>query len=256
MDFLPMDGLMLMFLLVMGFLAAFIDACVGGGGLISIPAFMCTGLPPLTVLGTNKVASVMGAFTSFTTFIRNGKVDVPLIRRLFGLSFAGSALGVFAVHMVPSGFLRPLIVVLLVLVAIYTVLKKDWGTENHYHGLTKRMLILSMCAAFTLGFHDGFFGPGTGSFLMFAFLTIGFDFIGAAANARALNFASNIAAAIFFTYSGLVDFGYAIPTGLSMIAGARTGARFAISHGTSVVKPLFLTVTAVMIGKQVIELLH
>ena len=245
----------LAFLVFFGFMAAFIDSVVGGGGLISIPALMWTGLPPLTVLGTNKVAAVMGAFTSFVPFVRSGKVDGWLIRRLFPISLIGSGVGVVTVRLIPSEFLRPLVVVMLAVVLVYSVLKKDWGRENHYHGMTRRMLLLSGCVAFSFGFYDGFFGPGTGSFLLFSFLLVGFDFLGAAANARALNFASNIAGVVMFGILGLIDFSYALPMGLSMIVGAWCGAHMALRKGTGYVRPLFIVMTTVLIGKQIIDLL-
>ena len=239
----------LAFLVFFGFMAAFIDSVVGGGGLISIPALMWTGLPPLTVLGTNKVAAVMGAFTSFVTFVRSGKVDGWLIRRLFPISLIGSGVGVVTVRLIPSEFLRPLVVVMLVLVLIYSICKKDWGKESTYQGMSAKLLALSCLVAFTFGFYDGFFGPGTGSFLM-----VGFDFLGAAANARALNFASNISAAVLFSYFGIVDFAHAIPMGLAMIVGAWCGARVALSKGAGYVRPLFIVMTTVLIGKQLFEL--
>lgn len=245
----------LAFLIFFGFMAAFVDSVVGGGGLISVPALMWTGLPPVTVLGTNKVAAVMGALTSFVTFLRSGKVDGWLIRRLFPFSLVGSAIGVLAVRLVPSEILRPLVVVMLLFVLIYSIVKKEWGRDATYAGMSRRLLVLSVLTAFGFGFYDGFFGPGTGSFLLFAFLVIGFDFIGAAANARALNFASNIAAAILFSYLGEVNFSYAIPMGISMIVGAWCGARVALAKGVGYVRPLFIIMTAVLIGKQILELL-
>ncbi|MFC2637651.1 MAG: sulfite exporter TauE/SafE family protein [Mitsuokella sp.] len=245
----------LAFLIFFGFMAAFVDSVVGGGGLISVPALMWTGLPPVTVLGTNKVAAVMGALTSFVTFLRSGKVDGWLIRRLFPFSLVGSGVGVVAVRLVPSEILRPLVVVMLTFVLIYSIVKKEWGRDATYAGMSRRLLMLSVLTAFGFGFYDGFFGPGTGSFLLFAFLMIGFDFVGAAANARALNFASNIAAAILFSYLGEVNFSYAIPMGISMIVGAWCGARVALAKGVGYVRPLFIIMTAVLIGKQILELL-
>ena len=115
-------------------------------------------------------------------------------------------------------------------------------------------LVVSGLVAFAFGFYDGFFGPGTGSFLLFAFLMVGFDFIGAAANARALNFASNISASLLFAYFGLVEFSYVIPMGLAMIAGAWCGAHMALKKGTGYVRPLFVIMTTVLIGKQLIDL--
>ncbi|MBQ5418668.1 MAG: TSUP family transporter, partial [Selenomonas sp.] len=122
----------LAFLLFFGFMASFIDSVVGGGGLISVPALLWTGLPPVTALGTNKGAAVLGAMTSFITFVRSGKVDGYLMRRLFPLSFIGSALGVLTVQMLPAAILRPLVVVMLAAVLIYSLCKKEWGRENHY----------------------------------------------------------------------------------------------------------------------------
>lgn len=244
----------LAFLVVFGFCAAFIDAVVGGGGLISIPALLWVGLPPHFALGTNKAASTMGAVTSFVTFVRSGRVNGWLIRRLFPLSLAGSAVGVLVVRQVSPEILRPLVLAMLVLVLIYSILKKDWGRENHFTGMTQRMLVLSGVTAFGFGFYDGFFGPGTGSFLLFAFLLLGYDFLGAAANARALNFASNIAALCFFAAFGLVQWSYAVPMGVSMVFGAWCGAQMALSKGTGYVRPLFIVMTTVLIGKQVIDL--
>jgi uncharacterized protein len=249
------DVSMIVFLMVMGFLASFVDSVVGGGGLISLPAILFTGMPPVLALGTNKIAAVMGALTSFAAFVRSGKVDMSLIKILFPLSFIGSLAGVMIVRQVPPDFLRPLVVVLLISVTIYSLKRKDWGTTSTYGGLTKKMLYMSGVAAFSLGIYDGFFGPGTGSFLLFAFLFIGFDFIGAAANARALNFASNVSAALLFSYFGLVNYHYALPMGFAMICGAYCGTKMAISKGAAYIKPLFITMTTILIGKQIWDLL-
>lgn len=250
-----MDMETYIFVAVVGFVAAFIDAAAGGGGMISLPALMWTGISPLQALGTNKMAAVMGAFTSFVTFIRSGKMDVPLIKKLFPLSLIGSAAGVLAVRQVPSEFLRPLIVVLLVVVVLYSILKKDWDRDAKPQKMTSRMLILSMLVAFILGFYDGFFGPGAGSFLLFSFLMLGFDFIGATANTKALNFASNFAAMVSFAYFDMINYQMGIFMGLSMIVGAYCGARFAITKGVAYVRPIFIAVTTLLIGKQLMELL-
>ena len=249
MEFL--DAGTLAFLLFFGFMASFIDSVVGGGGLISVPALLWTGLPPVLALGTNKCAAVMGSFTSFITFVRSGKVDGYLMRRLFPLSFIGSALGVFTVQLLPPEILRPLVVVMLIAVLLYSMFKKDWGRENKYAGLSTKMLLLAGVVAFSLGFYDGFFGPGAGSFMLFGLLMVGFDFLGAAANARTLNFASNISAVIFFGYFGQIDFAHAIPMGLAMIAGAYCGASMALKKGVGYVRPLFIVMTTVLIGKLV-----
>lgn len=245
-----------LFLAAAGFIAAFIDSVAGGGGLISLPAILLTGVPPVVALGTNKIASVMGSCTSTLSFIRSGKVDFGIVKYLFPLSFLGSALGVYTVRLIPSDFLKPMVVVMLIVVTIYSVAKKNWGAASTYAGLTRRKMILAGIATFGMGFYDGFFGPGTGSFMLFAFLCIGFDFVGSAANARALNFASNIAAALLFAYFGLVDYHFAIPMGCGMIAGAFAGTRMAIVKGAGYVRPLFIFMTTVLIGKQIWDLIH
>lgn len=247
---------MLLFIMAAGFLASFIDSVVGGGGLISIPALLLTGLPSTVVLGTNKLASTMSSCTSTLSFIRSGKVNIKLVAWLFPLSLVGSALGAYTVTKIPPEFLKPLVIILLILVAIYTLFKKNWGTESTYKGLTKRLALFAIITAFVIGFYDGFFGPGTGSFLLFSFLLMGFDFVGAAGNAKVLNFASNIAGLVTFMVLGSVNYQYGIPMGLAMIAGALVGTQVAIRKGAAYVKPLFISITALLIGKQIWDMLH
>lgn len=246
----------LAFLVIAGFLSAFIDSVVGGGGMISLPALLLTGLPPSIALGSNKMASVMGSLTSTLSFMRSGKINLHLVKYLFPLSFIGSVLGVYVVQKMPPEFLKPLVIVLLVAVTIYSIFKKDWGSESTYKGMTGKVALLSGITAFTLGFYDGFFGPGAGSFLIFAFLMIGFDFVTAAGNARTLNFASNIAAVIAFGIAGSINFYYSIPMGLAMILGALVGSRLAITKGAAYVRPLFIMVTTLLVSKQIWDILH
>ncbi|WP_297966251.1 TSUP family transporter [uncultured Anaerovibrio sp.] len=251
-----MDLEIMGFLALFGFIGAFIDAAVGGGGLITIPALMWTGLPPVTVLGTNKVAASMGSVFSFLTFIRAGKMDIALMKRLCPLSLIGSFAGVLLVQHMSSEFLRPLIIIMLVLVFLYTLFKKDWGKESRPQTITGKKMLLCLIMAFALGFYDGFFGPGTGSFILFGFIMLGFDFIFATGNAKAMNFASNIAAAVLFSCFGSVDFTYAIPMGVFMILGAIAGSKVAITKGVSYIRPLFIIVTAVLIGKQIMTMIE
>jgi uncharacterized protein len=246
---------LLLLLVVTGFVASFVDSVVGGGGLIAVPALLLTGLPPQVVLGTNKLAGTMSSCTSTISFIRSGKVNFGLVKYLFPLSLIGSASGVFVVKMIPSDSLKPIVVVMLVVVTIYTLFKKNWGDKSTYQGITKKIAVLGAIAALGMGFYDGFFGPGTGSFLLFIFLTIGFDFVGAAGNAKVLNFGSNLAGAITFMSLGLVNYAYGIPMGIAMIAGAIVGSRVAIRKGATYVRPLFIAMSVLMIGKQLWDLL-
>ena len=249
-----MDDFTLFFMFIMGFIAAFIDSVVGGGGLISVPTLMWAGLPMLNVLGTNKFASTMGACAGFLTYLRSDKIDKKIMRIMFPLAFIGSICGVLTVRQVPPDFLRPLVVVMLIIIAIYSVAKKNWGADKKSVRVSHKNYLIGLILICVLGFYDGFFGPGTGSFMLFLYLVMGYGFLGAAANARAANFASNLAAVIVFTGLGLVNFDYALPMGCGMILGATCGANMAISKGAAYVRPLFITMTVILIGKQIIEL--
>lgn len=246
----------LLFLVIAGFIAAFIDSVVGGGGLISIPALLFTGMSPSAALATNKFSSSMGSLTSTISFIRAGKVNFKFVIKFLPLTVGGSIIGAYVVHFVSPDILKPLILVILVVVAIYTIVKKDWGKETLYKGLTRNKLIMMLLLIFAIGFYDGFLGPGTGSFLLFAFLIIGFDFVQAAGNAKILNFGSNIAALVVFLSMGTVNFAYGIPMGIAMVAGALVGTNFAIKKGSSYVRVLFIGVTVLLIGKNILNYLH
>lgn len=246
----------ILFIVVAGFVASFIDSVVGGGGLISLPALLFLGLPPVVALGTNKLAGTMSSLTSTVSFVRSGKVNFNLVKYLFPFSLLGAALGSFTVRLLPSTFMKPMVIALLIAVTIFTLLKKEWGKTTTYQGMTKRTSVLTVIAAFALGFYDGFFGPGTGSFLIFAFLTLGFDFVIAAGNAKVLNFASNLASLLTFMALSSVNYSYGIPMGLAMIAGALVGSRVAIRKGSSYIRPLFISMSVVIVGKQLWDLFH
>ena len=242
---------MVLFFITTGFLAAFIDSVVGGGGMISLPALLSTGLPPTVALGTNKLASTMGSLTSTISFIRSGKVNIKLVTYLFPLALIGSWLGVIVVQYVPTEFLEPIILVLLSAVAIYTMTRKDWGMRSSSVQLSLKWIVFICAASLTIGFYDGFLGPGTGSFLIFAFLLIGYNFVESAGNAKVLNFASNIAALLAFIYFDSVHFSYGFIMGGAMVFGALVGSRLAIRKGAAYVKILFILVTIGLIAKNI-----
>ncbi|MDN3955666.1 sulfite exporter TauE/SafE family protein [Sporolactobacillus laevolacticus] len=239
------------FLMAAGFCSGFIDAVVGGGGLISTPALLSIGLPPQIALGTNKLASSTGSLTSTLTFIRSGKINLRLTTKLFPLSFIGSACGVLLVHFLSPEVLRPLILFLLIAVTIYTIAKKDWGSTSLYSNLNMKTILWFFPLIFIIGFYDGFLGPGTGSFLIFSFLTIGFDFVRAAGNAKLLNFGSNIAGLLTFAALGYVNYRLGLIMAVALIVGSWCGAKFAIKHGSSYVKVFFVVITVLLIGKNV-----
>ncbi|CAM3082795.1 sulfite exporter TauE/SafE family protein [Staphylococcus argensis] len=250
----------ILIIMALGFLAAFIDAVVGGGGLISIPTLLAVGLPPSMALGTNKLASVFGSMTSAIRFIRSGKVDLKLVGRLFIPVFILAMLGASLATFLPAQLLKPIVIVILTLVLLYTIFKKDWGDVRRVQSFTVKKALLITVLLSLIGFYDGFLGGGTGSFMMFILLMFGFDFLGAAGNAKVLNFASNLGALILFIILGEVNYLYGLIMAASMIAGSYVGAMFAIKQGVGYVKMLFIVVTALLILKNaydyVMQLVH
>jgi uncharacterized protein len=240
----------ILFLLGTGFLAAFIDSIVGGGGLISVPALMMAGLPPTLAIGTNKLAAIFGTVTSTVNYFRSGKIRLEFMKILFPLSIIGSVFGAYTVRQIPSSFLRPLVIVMLILVAVYTIFKKNMGTSSTFRGLSKKMLQLSLFVALFFGFYDGFFGPGTGSFLIICFLFLGFDFVESSGNSKLLNLGSNIGALVTFLLLHAIRFEYGLWMATGMVIGSLMGSSFAIKKGAAIVRPIFLAVTFIMIGDQ------
>jgi len=247
------DILTIICVIVGGFIGAFIDASVGGGGLITTPTLLSIGFPVTYALGTNKLASSMGTIMSFLSFWKAGKITKIAIF-LMPVAFIASYIGAYVVYLLPEKLLKNIIVVLLIAVAIYTYRRGDWGDNPKQEKFSKAAIFASVILAAVLGFYDGFFGPGTGSFLIFGFLFLGLDFVTAAGNAKALNLASGLGAMVSFAVSGTIVWIYGIIMGISMMIGAYFGAQTAIKKGASYVRPLFLTVTTLLILKQVYSL--
>lgn len=245
-----------LFLCAAGFLAAFVDSIAGGGGLISLPALLAAGVPPHLSLGTNKFASTCASFTSTLKFAKSGKILFPLVRWQIPCTALGAALGVHTVLRLEAWILQTLIAVLVFGVALYTVFRKDFGKEDRFAGLTKGTVAIGMLFAFLLGFYDGFFGPGTGSFLIFLFIRVfGFDFAAAAGNAKILNFTSNVISLILFAIGGSIRVAAGLPMALFMIAGAWVGTHVAVRNGSRVIKPIFVTIALALMGKLVWQML-
>ena len=249
------DIYVILIIVLFGFLASFIDSVVGGGGLISTPALLAIGLPPAVALGTNKLASSFGTLTSTIKFIRSGNVDLKIVSKLFPFVLIASLAGAYLATLLPAQLLKPLIIIALSLVFIYTLVKKDWGSVRTFTTFTRMKAIMFVMAYLIIGFYDGFIGGGTGSFMLFVLLMFGFDFLSAAGNAKVLNFASNIGALILFMILGQVDYFYGLIMAVSMIIGSYVGAQFAISKGVGYVKLLFITVTALLILKNAYDYL-
>ena len=238
----------------LGFMAAAVDAIAGGGGLISLPALLMVGVPPHLALGTNKFAASMASLNSSITFARSGKVNFSLVKWQIPFTLIGAFLGAWAVLSVSSAFLNKAVLVLILIVGIYTLLHKNLGMENQYKGLDFPKIVIGCLFAFALGFYDGFFGPGTGSFLIFSFIALyGFDFVVASANSKVLNFTSNIASLLLFAWHGKIDFFYGIPMALFMILGSYVGTKLAIRRGAQLVKPIFIIMSLLVAAKLIYQ---
>ncbi|MFJ4353218.1 sulfite exporter TauE/SafE family protein [Pseudomonas sp. NPDC089428] len=234
------------------FAAGLIDAAVGGGGLIQIPALFNV-LPtaqPAALLGSNKLASVCGTAFAARSFIRKVTLDwgliVPAAVSAFVMSFAGAA----TVSLVPPSVMRPAVLVLIVVMAIYTFCKKDFGTLHKPAKIGRREQCLAVLIGGAIGFYDGLFGPGTGSFLIFLFIRFfALDFLHASASAKVVNIATNLAALVFFVPSGNVLYAIALPMAACNILGALTGTWLAVRKGAGFVRGLFLILLCVLIAK-------
>lgn len=233
--------LTILFLCLGGFLAAFVDSIAGGGGLISMPVLLMAGLPAHLALGTNKFAGAFGCFSSAYKYSKSGKSNIELLKKLIPFTILGCLLGVKCVLSISENILNILVFLMILIVALYTYLKKDLGKEDKFENLSKENIKKGIIMAFALGFYDGFFGPGTGTFLTFAFIKIyGFDFLHASANTKILNFTSNFTALILFMFSGQILYKVAIFYAISMVLGGYIGAKVAINKGSQLIKPIFL----------------
>ena len=247
------DILILLLLLVAGAFAGFVDSIVGGGGLISVPAMLLTNVPPSVALGSNKLSSIFGAATASITFLRNNMVDFVLVKKLMPFTFIGSMVGTIAVVSWPPLFVKPILICLLIGVTIFVVLKKDWGVANRTSQVTGKTLYICIAFALGIGMYDGFIGPGTGTFLIIAFIFTGFDFLHASGNAKILNFGSNLGALLVFLYLGHVNIGYGLAAAVGQIIGANLGVRLAIAKGASLVRGMFIVVTVCMLSKLIYD---
>jgi len=229
-----------LFLAIAAFFAGFIDAIAGGGGLISLPSLLAAGIPPHIALATNKVQSALGTTFSAFRYVRNGYVFLPIASIGFGAAFTGSFAGAWTVMQIPGSSLEAIIPGLIVVVGIVTFIRKNFGAEDRFNTMQPRYYAITIVFAFSLGFYDGFFGPGTGSFLAFGYILLfRFGFVRATGNAKLTNLASNYAAIIAFVLGGHVVWTVALVMGLANICGAWMGAGFAMRSGVRLIKPAF-----------------
>jgi len=239
-------------LLGAAFLAGGIDAIVGGGGLIQLPALFSAlpSTPPATLLGTSKLAGFAGTASATWRYAHAVRIPWRRLAPIAGIAFIGALAGAVAVTHVAAAAFRPLVPVLLTIVLLYTLTQRDLGATHAPRSLDRRGAATGAALVASIAFYDGFFGPGTGSFLMLLFIRhYGFDFLNAAAAARVLNAATNVAALAWFGSRGHVLW----PTGLAMaaanVAGAQVGTRLALTRGTRFVRLVFIGVVATLIAR-------
>ena len=240
------------------FAAGFVDAVVGGGGLIQLPTLLILfpHFPIATLFGTNKMASIAGTSAAAAQYAR--RIVIPWRIMLPGAIAAGvgSFFGARAVQFLQPNLLRPLILALLIGVWIYTYLKKDLGAAQQARVLPQHQVIATVAVGGLIGFYDGFFGPGTGSFFIFAFIgLLGLDFLRASASAKVLNWATNFTALIAFGSAGQILYTVALPLAVCNVLGALLGSRLAILKGNQFVRTLFLSIVSVLIAKLVFDAL-
>ena len=240
---------MIVALLIASFVAGWIDAVIGGGGLVLIPVLMSTtGMPAAAVLATNKVAALTGTASAAVTMVR--KVGVPRCTWGFALAaMCASAVGALAVALVSDSVVRPLIIVLLLAVGIFVVCKPSFGAEGT-RIITPRRVALGVAVALLIGGYDGIFGPGTGMFLIMAFTAIfSQTFLESAAMAKVVNTATNIGALSVFIAGGYVDWSLAIALAIANVIGAQLGAHTVLQGGSKLVRIALLTLVVVLCAR-------
>ncbi|MDO5622854.1 MAG: TSUP family transporter [Paracoccus sp. (in: a-proteobacteria)] len=233
-------------LILTGFAAGFVDAIAGGGGLITLPVLMLAGVPPAQALATNKVQGVFGAATAAVSYARSGHVNLNRQKKAAAIAFAGGLIGAALVTVLPTGWLRWLLPVLLIGIAAFFALKPGLNDMDRAERITPAAFTLT--AVPLIGFYDGLLGPGAGAFYMLGFVTLaGYGILKATAHTKLLNFASNLGALIAFALVGQPLWLLGLAMGVAQIAGAMLGARLAMRVGARLIKPL-LVVTSIALA--------
>ncbi len=235
----------LILLCIAAFAAGFIDAIVGGGGLLQTPAtlLILPHYPVATIFGTVKIPSLAGTSVAAFKYANQIKLNYKVLIACVISAFCASLMGAYSVSKLNNELIKPIILVVLILVAAYTYFNKQFGIHQQKEHSPVKQIFLAGLFGLIIGFYDGLIGPGTGSFLILVFIAVlGFDFIGASAHAKIVNMATNLAALIYFTSTGHVLFEYAIPMAIFNIIGSFFGAKLALLKGNKFVRIFFLIV--------------
>ena len=233
-------------------LAGFVDAIVGGGGLVLVPALFAVfpTAAPATLFGTGKGASIWGTAVATAQYARRVELRWSALLPASAAGFAGSLGGAWLVTIISAGFLRKILPFVLLAVLFYTVARKDLGRHHTPRFSGRAEILAACCIGLVLGFYDGFFGPGTGSFFVFLFVRwLGYDFLHASASAKLLNTATNFAALALFAWKGHVWWHFALAMAIANVIGSLLGTRLALKHGTGFVRLVFIVVVSALILK-------
>jgi uncharacterized membrane protein YfcA len=250
----PASTIALLALAALG--AGLVDAIGGGGGLVTLPALLAAGLPAPLAIGTNKGQSVFGSLAALLRYAHAGLVDRRRARVGFPSGLAGSLAGAALVLFVPPAALRPMVLVLLVVVAVALALRPS-VPEPHRPRAPRHPQALAAVVAFGIGAYDGFFGPGTGAFLIVAFVWLfGARMQEATADAKVVNFASNLAALTVFATRGTVIWRVALPMAAAQLAGGFIGAHLAVKRGDRLVRVVVLAVVLGLVAKVAVDLVR
>lgn len=247
-----MPGMDVVIVTLASLLAGLVDAIVGGGGLILLPALFATfpQAPPATLFGTNKSASIWG--TAWATVQYSRRVQLPwrTLVPAAGAGLLGSAVGAWAVTLVDPTLFRRALPFMLGALLLYTLARKDLGRAHAPRHSGRREALVGSAIGLVIGFYDGFFGPGTGSFLVFAWVRwLGYDFLNASASAKLLNVATNFSALALFAWQGHVWWHLALAMALGNVVGSLIGTRLALRHGAGFVRQVFIVVVLALVAK-------
>ena len=239
------DNLTLLILCIASFGAGFVDAIVGGGGLIQTPTalILMPNLPVATVIGSLKIPAFSGTFFAAKQYVKQVKVDWKRMALMCIVAFSFAFLGSELLTKMGNSYMKPILFCILIVVAVYTYSKKSFGQAQSKQLSNKALLLRSLLLSAAVGFYDGFIGPGTGSFLVLGFIALlGYDFLHASANAKLVNLSTNFGSILLFILKGTIIWGVAIPMAICNAVGGLLGAKLAIAKGNQFIRVFFLLV--------------
>ncbi|GAA2371557.1 TSUP family transporter [Nonomuraea africana] len=246
---MPLEQVVILLVAAAG--AGWVDAVVGGGGLLQLPALMVAGVPTIQAIATNKLSSIFGTASAAFTYVRTTKLDRQVAVPAGVLAVLCSGLGASAAAAISSDVLRPLVMVILLGVAAFVTLRPSFGALPQPHLRTRARVGAAILASGVLiAFYDGIMGPGTGTFLIIAFTTLlGLDFVHASATSKIINTGTNLGALLVFGYQGHILWALGLGMAVCNIAGAQLGARMALRRGTGFVRVVLLCVVVAMVAR-------